>query len=41
MKLTIMGNYGLKAISLKFKNADRWGKIQRNAQCMPGIEGLD
>jgi hypothetical protein len=32
MKLTIMQNYDPKEMSLKIKNGDRWGKIQRNAQ---------
>jgi hypothetical protein len=28
MKLTMMRNYELKAVFLKIKNGDRWGKIQ-------------
>jgi hypothetical protein len=32
MKLTIRQNYELKAMFLKIKNGDRWGKIQRHAQ---------
>jgi hypothetical protein len=32
MKLTITQNYELKAVFLKMKNEDRWGKIQRSAQ---------
>jgi hypothetical protein len=31
VKYTIMQNYELKAMTLKIKNGDRWGKIQRNA----------
>jgi hypothetical protein len=36
-----MRSYELEAIFLKIKNADRWGIMQRNAQRIPGIEGLD
>jgi hypothetical protein len=32
MKHTKTQNYELKAMFLKMKNGDRWGKIERNAQ---------
>jgi hypothetical protein len=32
MKLALMRNYELKAMVLKIKYGDRWGKIQRKAQ---------
>jgi hypothetical protein len=41
MKFALMRNYEMKAMFLKMKNGHRWGKIQRNAQWIPGIEGLD
>jgi hypothetical protein len=41
MKLTITRNYQLEAMFLKKKNGDRWGKIQRSAQWIPGTEVLD
>jgi hypothetical protein len=36
-----MKYYELKAMFLKVKYGDRWGKIQRNAQQILGIEWLD
>jgi hypothetical protein len=41
MKLTITRNYEVEAMFLKMKNGDSLGKIQRNAQGIPLIEGLD
>jgi hypothetical protein len=40
MKLTILRNYELKAMFLQIKNGDSWGKIQRNAHGIPGIQGI-
>jgi hypothetical protein len=41
MKLSIRRNYEVEAMFLKTKNGDRWEKMQRNAQWIPGIEGLE
>jgi hypothetical protein len=41
MKLTITQNYEVEAMFLKMKHGDSWGKIQRTAQGILGIEGVD
>jgi hypothetical protein len=41
MKLTMKRNYEVEAMFLKMKNGGMWGKIQRNSQWTPEIEGLN